>query len=524
MPEHLKTLIVILVLSTAVFAFAHRPACAVMGTGNFIKKRNLWYALTLAGFLAHNFWIYTFIAILLLIYNNLRETNPPALFFFILFTLPNATLPISGMGLINVFFYLSHTRILELFILLPAFFVLIRRKGTLSFGRTGPDKLLAVYILLTVALYLRGTTVTDTLRQAFYLFIDVFLPYYVLSRWLKDIQAFRDTLLSLVVVTMVIALIAVFEGFKHWLLYNALLDVLKMEGMSSYVGREGSLRAVATAGHPIALGYLLTIGIGLYLYLQPLIRNKLIRWLGLALLTAGLIASLSRGPWVGALMLIVVFIATGRNAIPRLMGLAMVAVLSLSLVAALPGGEKVVNLLPFIGTTDAGTIEYRKNLIDTSMIVIQRNPWFGSVDYLNTPEMESLRQGEGIIDIVNNYLQIALETGVVGLGLFVCFFILTLLGIYRGMHSIQDKKSEERLLGRALLATMLSILLIIFTVSNITIIPIMYWSMAGLGVAYSQMIRKRAMEKTLISPKKTGPVRKSLPTKSISRNVNYDRG
>jgi O-antigen ligase len=479
--------------------------------------------LTLTAFLAHNFWVYTLFTILILIFANFRENNPTALFFFILFTLPNAVLPIPGMGLINVFFHLSHTRILELFILLPAFFVLIRRSGTLAFGRTWPDILLAAYILLTVVLYLRETSVTDTFRQAFYMFIDVFLPYFVISRSLKDLQSFRAALLSLVVAVMVIALIAVFESAKHWLLYTAVLGALGLEGTLHYLGRGGSLRAVVTAGHAIALGYLLTTGIGIYLYLQHFIRNKLIRRLGMALLAAGLIASLSRGPWIGAVFLIAVFIATGRNAIPRLMGLAAVAVVALSLIAVLPGGEKVINLLPFIGKTEISTIEYRKNLFDTSMIVIERNPWFGSVDYLNTPEMESMRQGQGIIDIVNTYIQITLEVGLVGLGLFVGFFALILLSIYRAMRSIRDRKSEERLLGRALFATMLSILLIIFTVSSIGIVPIVYWSVAGLGVAYAQMMRRQPAENIPVRPEKTSPIRAPLRAKSISRVAKIGR-
>jgi hypothetical protein len=40
------------------------------------------------------------------------------------------------------------------------------------------------------------------------------------------------------------------------------------------------------------------------------------------------------------------------------------------------------------------------------------------------------------------------------------------------------------------LATLLAILVIIVTVSRISIIPLMYWSVAGLGVAYAQMVQK----------------------------------
>ncbi len=530
MPEYLRALIVILVLSTSVFAFAHRPACAISGSRDFTWKRNLWFVLTLAAFLSQSFWIYTVIAIPLMIYAYSRETNPPALFFFILFVMPMATIPISGMGLINTFFELSHARLLELFILFPFFLTLILRGDTIIFGRTGPDKFLAAYMLLAIALYLRQTTLTDTVRQAFYMFIDVFLPYFVISRSLKDMRAFRVALLSLVLAIMVGALVAVFETSRHWALYQSMVGQLGLGGVyggifGAYILRDGMLRATATAGQPIALGYLMLVGMGLYLFLQRSIKQKLIRQLGMGLLAAGLIASLSRGPWVGAVALLTIFIATGRNAVPRVMGFVIAAILAFSLIAVLPGGERIINLLPFIGKTEKQTIEGREDLLTTSIIVIERNPWFGSVNYLQTPEMESMRTGLGIIDIVNTYIQVALEAGLVGLGLFVGFFSLTLLGIFRAMRSIRDRNSEERLLGRALLATLLSILLIIFTVSSITIIPIVYWSVAGLGVAYAQMVRKQGKGQGISGRIKNHPLRfPAVRGSSRSRSVLLSSG
>jgi O-antigen ligase len=490
MPEHLRALIVILLLSTSVFAFARKYASDITSYRDFTRRRNIWFTLTLIAFLAHSFWVYLFIAIPLLIYSTRHETNPPALFFFILLAFPPATISIPGMGLINYFFDLSHARVLALFILLPSFIALIRQSNTLPFGRTAPDKFLAAYILLVVLLILRGTTLTDTARQIFYQFIDVFLPYFVISRSLKNLQDLRDALSSFVMATIVVAPLAVFEAYKHWLLYQPLLSTLGMEGTLNYLSRDGDLRAVVTSGHSIALGYLMVVGLGFYLFLQYSIRRNLIRWCGMVLLTAGLIAALSRGPWIGAAVLLVVFILTGRSAVRRLVGLAIAAILAFSFISMLPSGEKIINLLPFIGSTEKGNINYREMLITNSMIVIQRNPWFGSIDYSNTPEMEAMRQGEGIIDIVNTYIGVALTSGLIGLGLFAGFFSTTLLGIYRCMRAIPDRDSEERLLGRALFATLVSILLMIFTVSSIAIIPIVYWSVAGLGGAFTQMVKK----------------------------------
>jgi len=492
MPEHLRELTAIFVLATAIFAFAHRSACSITEAGDFTRRRNLWFVLTLAAFLVPNFWVYTAIAIPLMIHANRRETNSPSLFFFILFALPMAAIQIPGIGFISNLFELSHARILALFILLPAFIALRRQSDTPSFGRIRSDKVLAAYLLLTIALSLRETGVSDTLRQSFYIFTDVFLPYFVVSRSLKSLQAFRDALLSLVLAIMVLALIGVFETSWHWLLYRELQVKLGLIGISTsggYTERDGMVRAIATTGQPIALGYLMAVGIGLYLYLQRSIQRNLTRRLGMVLLAAGLVVPLSRGPWVGAAVLMTVFIATGRHAARRLIIMALLVLLVSPLISLLPAGEKIINLLPFIGSTENETIVYRQNLITNAMIVIQRNPWFGSVNYLETPEMESMRQGQGIIDIVNTYLGVALEKGFVGLGLFVGFFALTLLSIHRAMHSIPDRDSEERLLGRVLLATLLSIMVIIFTVTSITFIPIVYWSVAGLGVAYAQMIQ-----------------------------------
>jgi len=494
MPEHLRSLIVILVITTTVFALVHRSACAIAEAGDFARRRNLWFALTLTAFLSQSFWLYTLIATLLLIYSNRREYNPSALFFSLMFVLPDATIQIPGMGLINFIFDLSHLRILALIILLPVFFSLRRESGNLSFGRSGPDKALAAYLVLTIILsLLREPSVTNTLRHAFYLFTDIFLPYFVISRSLKNMQFFRDALISLVLAIIILAAIAAFEFYKHWLLYPSLFTALGLtEGLTAYLGRDGMLRVTASAGQPIVLGYLMAVGMGLYLFLQASIQQKLMRRSGMLLLFVGLIVPLSRGPWIGAAALLLFFIATGRNPARRLMGMALIGMLALPLFAMLPGGEKVINLLPFIGSTEKENINYRENLITNSMIVIQRNPWFGASDkdFLATPEMESMRQGQGIIDIVNSYIAVTLKTGFIGLGLFVGFFAMTLHGIFRAMRSLSDKDSEEYLLGRVLLSTLLASLIIIITVSSISFIPIMYWSIAAMGVAYAQMVKK----------------------------------
>ena len=490
MPEHIRALFVILALATVVFAFARRPAADLIPLNDFIRRRNLWLGLTVLAFISHSFWLYAALAAIVLTIARRRERNPLALFFILLFLIPPASAEIPGFGLINYLFELSHVRLLALLILLPAFFALHNRAVTLPFGRIWPDKLLALYLVLSALLQLRETTLTDTLRQSLYLFIDVFLPYYVASRTLKQLSDFKDAMLAFALAAMLLALIGTFEYARHWLLYGSLSDALGLRwGMSNYAGRGGSLRASASTGQSIVLGYVISVAIGFYLFLHAGVRSRLQQRLGALLLAAGLFATLSRGPWVGAAAMITVFIATGRNAVKRLILLGLAGVLSLPLLSIIPGGNKLIDLLPYIGTTDTGNITYREELFAKAMIVIQRNPLFGSVDYLNTAEMQSMMQGEGIIDIVNSYLAIALESGLIGLLLFAGFFTTIALGIRKALRTFQDKDAEALRLGRALLATLLGVLVTITTVSSISVIPVVYWSLAGLGAAYIQMLR-----------------------------------
>lgn len=495
MPEHLRALIVILFLACVVFTLARRPATDLIPDRDFKRRRNLWFGLTLLAFFSHSFWLYALAGAVIMSLAGRRERNPMALFFMLLFLIPPVEVPVPGFGVVNFLVDLSHVRLLTLCVLLPAAWALSKQSDTQAFGRNWPDKLLAASMVLMCALTLRETTVTDTLRQTFNLYVDMFLPYYVASRTLRDLEDFKDALLAFVLASFLLALIGVAEYARHWLLYNALNGAMGVPWSSgNYLSRGGSLRASATTGQAIALGYVISVAIGLFLFVQAYVRKPIHRYLGALLLAAGLFAPLSRGPWIGAGVIIAAFIATGRGAIRRFILLGLAGVLCVPLLSVVPGGEKVLNLLPFIGNIETENITYRQRLIDNSLIVIQRNPWFGSFDFRSTPEMQSMIQGQGIIDIVNTYLSLALRLGLVGLSLFVAFFAVILAGIRKSMRAFPDKDDEQRLLGRSLLATLVGILVIIFTVSSITVIPVVYWSVGGLGVAYIQMVRRLRRE------------------------------
>ena len=521
MPDHLKALVVILVLAVAVFAFAKAPACAVAtATSDFVRRRNLFFGVTLVAFLAHNFWIYIFAAGVLVYLAQRREPNKLAMYFLLLFALPPIQVQLNlGVPLFDMHYY----RLLSLAVLLPAFLILQKQPDTERFGRFLPDMLVIGYVGLQFVLLLEAGTWTNSIREGVIGgILDVMLPYYVASRCVKDLQRFRDALMAFAVAALVLSLIGAFEYARKWLLYADLDTVLGVGwAYGSYQRRGGDLRAVAAIGQPIPLGYTIAVAMGFFVYLKRSVPNRTAWGFGMALLTVGLIAPLSRGPWLGAAVMLLVFLAIGPSPVLRLTKLGALGVILLPPLLLSPLGDKIIDRLPFVGTIQSENVAYRQQLLDTSIHLIQKKPFFGSYDFMNTPEMEALRQGQGIIDLVNTYAVVGLVSGLVGLSLFVGFFVAVLFGIRKSMRALAEKDSEMFVLGQSLFATLIGILFMIATVSPISDIALIYWSVAGLGVGYARLVA-RARSPAAAEPRAAQPSGAKIGS-SLQRPVHRPR-
>jgi hypothetical protein len=221
------------------------------------------------------------------------------------------------------------------------------------------------------------------MRVIFQMVVDVLLPYYVLSRSLKETVRLRDAAMSYIVGALVISVMGMFEFGRHWLLYSNLDHALVVSwGYGGYLEREESLRASVTTGQPIVLGYVVAVAFGLLLYARMLVRQRTLVVAAFTLLVGGLIAALSRGPWVGAVVMLMVYLASGRQAASNMSKLLLVAIMLLPVLYMTPYWEKLINYLPFVGEIDAGNVTYRQMLFDVSIQIILENPLFGSPDFI----------------------------------------------------------------------------------------------------------------------------------------------
>ena len=80
MPEHLRSLVFILLIAVVTFFFIKKMTASIIEEAQFNRWRNTWLGLTTTVFLAGNFWLYAALSALLLLYIAKQEKNPFALF------------------------------------------------------------------------------------------------------------------------------------------------------------------------------------------------------------------------------------------------------------------------------------------------------------------------------------------------------------------------------------------------------------------------------------------------------------
>ena len=494
MPETIRALLVILVVGGSALALFQRLRPEFISLHEYKEWKVLWSAPLLAAFLSHNYWIFVFL--LILIIKTLVKGDAASKFstyMWMLFILPMLNRDIPGFAGINLIFELSYPRILSLTILLPLFISHFSapRHGSLTHG----DKLITSFLLVSFLISLRAPSLTSILRQNFYLFTDVFLPYFVACRSLKEFVDFKRVAFVVLIVGSIIASLAVFESIKHWHLFGSLHHALgTLDKVGSNQHREGLYRTVVSFSSPIVLGYLLTLSLGMYFAIQSSLRSKKIIIILVTLHLVGLISTVSRGPWVGGLVLFLIYITLTSSIINALKTYMLGGGVMLFFVLFSERGEKLYNLLPFVGSSSEKTVGYRQELFEKGWVVIKRNPFLGSDNYLQTPEMLSMIQGEGIIDIVNSYLRIALNSGLVGLFIFLSIFILLITHLYKTVVRLKLLDKEMYCFGVALMALMVSILVMIATVSSVDRISHVYWLMAGIISAFISLARKRSLK------------------------------
>ena len=493
MSSHYKAFIVVIVVSTLALFFFRKPFSQALGARQFNNWRNMWLAIVVSAFLITNYWIFLFVSGLIVFVLSRSEPLKPAIYLLMMASAPTFGAHLQGFAGINRLIEVSPQLVFSAILLIPALFAAKHMKKIARAG-TRADLLFLLWLILQIALAMRASTFTHMLRTGLEQFLVAAPLYYVFSRYPKSFADIRTLSAALILPILVLSAVTVPEFLRSWHLYNSVTTNWLGQINFGYVLRGGVLRAAASVFNPIVWGFLVMTAIGISLAFFNDRFPRFYRQAGFALLLFGLIASMSRGPWMGAMVTLIAFVLIGRNMAARTAQLVAGGTIAFLIGLATPFGQKLINLLPFIGTSSTDTISYRQQLLDAAWEVMLQSPFFGTGDFLAHPKLQPLRQGQGIIDIVNTYLQVGLKSGFVGLVMFVGIFLCVLQALRKAMKSARRYDLKLALYCQAYLATTIGIMVTIFTVSSVGQIPIVYWSLLGIAIAIARVEEVQSKE------------------------------
>lgn len=505
MSVNARALVVVLALSVVAFHFVRPLALKCCSPQDFTRRRNIWFILTIAGFLVPGFWLFVLVAAPLLFWAGRKDTNPIALYLLLMHVIPplSEQIPVAG---IHQLFPVNMYRLLSVTILIPAALRFRRSQNDSPGGYSkGMEFLLIAWGILQIVLFVRPdvpnpelytNSLTTCLRTAFLFLIDAYLLYYVASRTASDRRRLNDALAAFFIACLIMGSLAVFEGLKHWALYDGLKSSLGADIEQQYNFRGAFLRAVVSAGHSLALGYLLAVAIGCWLYLRRFETRSWARFAAPAALVLGLVFAYSRGPWAGAIVIFLTYASLGR-ALGKSGFLKMLIVTAIvgAAVLASPLGSRIVSVIPYVGNAQSfNNVDYRERLAQRSMQMIEAHPLLGDQDAYT--ELSDLRQGQGIIDFVNTYAYVAVFYGLVGLLCFLGFILIALVKVYGAIKAVRNDPELVHL-GSSLAATIVGTLIMLASCSLVYGYAQMFYLLAGLGAAYVRLAQTEAVSSRL---------------------------
>jgi len=300
----------------------------------------------------------------------------------------------------------------------------------------------AMSVCLVIGMALgRETSLTNVLRSTCDVVLDLGLPYYILSRGLRNKEDVRAAMLWLACGGLALSAVLIFEVSRTWPLYNELYGLYQIPTTILVKMRGGAFRAYGPFGEATSTAMVLAMClVALYL-----LREQFRSWLHHALLLGvafvGMSAPQSRGAWIGffiALAAADVFRGRYFSLCSKLIVVGAAVAVILSAAQLSPELSESVGL----SGGSSATAEYRERLLDRGMEEFWQSPVIGFPPAEVRNRLEDLKQGEGIVDFVNTYLWMGLIAGVIGVMILLAAFLYFLGSIWRNQRRMIDTAAD----------------------------------------------------------------------------------
>ncbi len=415
-----------------------------------------------------------------------------ATFMLLIMILPPLTWQVGGLGDINYFLDLTGPRTLVL-VLLPG--LALRYLSDRTFKREPwvmwIDLLVFGYQAMRILLMVPHSSVSGLLRLLVVATLDTLLPYYVVSRAIRSPSDLRFLLSHLALGLSLVACIGFAEYLTNRSLYSELqwLYGYKWQLTMTLVRGE-HLRVQAATPQPIVLAFEMIFALGLWTYLRG---AEWKRWAvgGVFFVMACCLAFTgSRGPLLCGAIFAIALYGLRKLKTKTFVTLFLVLLVAAIVAKMIGADQTLINGLGILfgsSAEDLSSINYRRELLDTALALLHQSPWLGVPNY--AAQMQDLRQGEGIIDLVNSYVAIALDAGVIGLAIYLAPYCIAFNRLVR-VPGITRKTPDEAGTGwfaAVLIAMTIALLMTIFTTSTFSTMPFLLGLLLALPIARLSM-------------------------------------
>jgi O-antigen ligase len=471
---------------------ARRLLADVMPDGQFNRASLLLAVSVLISFLSLKPIIFITLVALLLFFVALSEresvSNKIAAFALFAIVFPPISYTLGNLGDLNQLTELRVARLGAMILLVPAALQLFARPtSSRPAWLIWTDSLFFAYYALRIILNIPHSPATLILRTTVESTIDTLIPYYVFSRGLHTQEEIKKVLAWMGLGFIFAASVALIEFAGQRNLYAELQGIYGVTWqLTLRLTRGAYLRTQAMTPQPLVLGFLLVYGATCTAIFFRAGQRKFSSLLTLGAFTAAILTTFSRGPIVGAFVAIAVLLAlrTGKAMRFKFGVLGVVAAAVVLRILGLDNAA-VMTIGGMLGGGAAGlqTIDYRQELLDTSLALIKQSPWFGVPNYAYY--MQGLRQGEGIIDLVNSFLAIALDAGLVGLAMYILPFVIIANQLLNKLTHAEN--APEAQLGRFannFVALICASLVMIFTTSTFAVMPFLLLVLIAVPIAW----------------------------------------
>ncbi|MEM9421061.1 MAG: O-antigen ligase family protein [Pseudomonadota bacterium] len=394
------------------------------------------------------------------------------------------TIPFPG---INYLIDLNFLNLIFLMIGLPILLGMGKgRKTSAASPNTGPntsftDGLLVLLMLSTWLLDMRAAeaTITTSMRELLVNMLAVILPYFAISRGMLSAASLRALATTLIAISTHLITVGVITYLIQW---NVYMEVAPSGVKATTNSRGSGIRVVLTTAHAMA-GLMMTVSAMALWFKRK--QSTTLKFVTYALLPGALfilVATLSRGALLAAMVAFatLIFCRIQSKGLRGVLVVGAVVFLGIAVPFALSGDVSQLD--------EHGTFSYRQDLLREGIGHVRDHPIFGQADFMTDPRFEYLRQGQGIIDFTNGYLQYALRWGMVGLGLFLILNIRTGLSLVRSADRFKAKGHDDlAAITMGVVATQAGYLAMIATISLISFIGIFGIILLGLGSAISSL-------------------------------------